>query len=93
MRRKYSDCNLHNGNCTECARAVNGVDCHGRAISKLEWARLAAGMSQQQLSAASGVNVRQIQRVEYGESEPGNLAVRTIFALADALDVDPRNLF
>lgn len=93
MRRKYSDCNLLNGNCAECARTADGVDCHGCAISKLEWARLAAGMSQQRLSAVSGVHVRQIQRVEYGESEAGNLAARTIFALADALGVDPRNLF
>ena len=92
MRRKYSDCNLLNGNCAECSRAMVGVDCHGRTLSKLELARLGAGMSQKQLAEKSKVNVRQIQRVEWGEADAGNLTVRTMFALADALGVDPREL-
>lgn len=49
-------------------------------------------MSQQQLAAASNVNVRQIQRVELGEAEPGNLTAKNLLALADALGVDPHNL-
>lgn len=92
MRRKYGDCQQRDGNCTLCSLVKDGRDCHNRPISKLEWARLGACMSQQQLSEASGVNVRQIQRVELGEAEPGNLTAKNLLALADALCVDPREL-
>lgn len=92
MRRKYGDCQLVDGNCTICSLVNYGRDCHNRPISKLEWARLEAGMTQQDLSAASGVNVRQIQRVELCEAEAGNLTARNLLALADALDVDLRSL-
>ena len=60
--------------------------------SKLRAARISAGMTQQQLSAASGVNARQIQRVELGESTAGNLTAKNLLSLADALGVDPRAL-
>lgn len=92
MRRKYHDCQLQDGNCTQCSLVNYGRDCHNRHISKLEWARLAAGMSQQELAATSDVNVRQIQRVELGESEAGNLTAKNLLALADALGVDPSEL-
>lgn len=92
MRRKYGDCQRADGNCTICSLVNYGLDCHNRPISKLEWARLGAGMSLQQLSQASGVNVRQIQRVELGEAEAGNLTARNLLALADALGVDAREL-
>lgn len=58
----------------------------------LQEARLAAGLTQKQLAEASGVNVRQIQRVELGEAEAGNLTARNLLALADALGVDAREL-
>lgn len=58
----------------------------------LQEARLAAGLTLKQLSEASGVNVRQIQRVELGESEAGNLTARNLISIADALGVDARNL-
>lgn len=92
MRRKYGDCQRQDGNCTLCSLVSYGRDCRNRPISKLEWARLGTEMSQQELAGASGVNVRQIQRVELGEAEAGNLTARNLLALADALDVDPREL-
>ena len=55
-------------------------------------ARLSAGMTQQQLSKLSGVNIRQIQRVELGESEAGNLTAKNLLAIADALGVEIREL-
>lgn len=54
--------------------------------------RKAARMTQQQLADQSGVNVRQIQRVESGESLAGNLTAKNLIAIADALSVDPHNL-
>lgn len=55
-------------------------------------ARIAAGFTQQQLAKLSGVNARQIQRVEIGEAEAGNLTAKNLLSIADALGVDPREL-
>lgn len=92
MRRKYADCIRVDGNCTLCSLVNHGMDCRNNPISKLEWARRGAGMEQKDLSAASGVNVRQIQRVEWGEAEAGNLTARNLLAIADAIGVDAHDL-
>ena len=55
-------------------------------------ARLAAGLTQQQLAKLSGVNSRQIQKVEAGEIKAGNMTASNLLAIADALGVDPREL-
>lgn len=60
--------------------------------NKLKSARMAASLTQQQLADASGVNIRQIRRVELGTSEAGNMSARNLLAIADILEVDPREL-
>ena len=55
-------------------------------------ARIAAGMTQKDLAKASGVNSRQIQRLELGEADAGNLTAKNLLAIADALGVDPHDL-
>lgn len=55
-------------------------------------ARIAAGLTQEQLAKLSGVNKRQIQRVEIGEAEAGNLTAKNLLAIADALGVEVRDL-
>ena len=92
MRKKYADCQQADGNCTACSLVNYGRDCHNRPITKLEWYRRMAGMTQSQLAEVSGVNIRQIQRVELGEADVGNLTARNIVALADALDMDAKHL-
>lgn len=92
MRRKYGDCKRQDGNCTLCSLANYGRDCHDRPITKLEWARRGAGLTQQQLADAAGANIRLVQKVEGGEAEAGNLTARNLLSLADALGVDPREL-
>lgn len=92
MRRKYSDCQRKDGNCTLCPLVNFGRDCRNNPITKLELARLAAEMSQRDLSSAADVNVRQIQRVEDGSSSAANLTAKNLLALADALNVDPHDL-
>ncbi len=92
MRRKYADCQRTDGDCSVCSLVNYGRDCHNNAITKLEWCRRAAGMSQTDLAEAAGVNVRQIRRVEMGESAAGNLTASNLLAIADALGVDPRDL-
>ena len=54
--------------------------------------RLAAGLTQAQLAAASGVNPRQIQRVESGASKAENLTLKNAVALAAALGVGVEDL-
>ena len=92
MRRKYSDCQRQDGDCTVCSLVSYGRDCHNRPITKLEWARRMAGVTQTELAAKSGVNIRQIQRVEIGEAKAGNLTAKNLIAISDALDVDAKKL-
>ena len=60
--------------------------------NKFKTARKNAGMTQQQLADVSGVNIRQIRRVELGTSDAGNMSARNLLAIADVLGVDPRSL-
>lgn len=92
MRKKYADCQREDGDCTLCSLVNYGRDCCNRPITKLEWSRRMAGMTQAQLSEKSGVYIRQIQRVELGEAEAGNLTAKNLLSIADALGVDARDL-
>lgn len=92
MRRKYRDCQRQDGNCTLCELVRDGLDCHGQRISRLEWARLGAGLSLKDLAEKSGVTYTTIAKVEGGTAQAGNLTAKNIIALADALGVDPRAL-
>lgn len=92
MRRKYNDCQREDGDCTVCSLVNYGRDCHNRPITKLEWSRRMAELTQSELAKKSGVNIRQIQRVELGEAEAGNLTARNLLSIADALGVDAREL-
>lgn len=92
MRRKHKDCQRSDGKCTLCSLVSYGRDCHNRIITKLEWARQMAGITQQQLADAAGVNIRLVQKVEGVEAQAGNLTAKNLIALADALGVDPRDL-
>lgn len=92
MRRKYNDCQREDGDCTACSLVNYGRDCHNRPITKLEWSRRMADMTQSELAKKSGVNIRQIQRVELGEAEADNLTAKNLLAIADALGVDAKFL-
>lgn len=61
-------------------------------VPALRRLRKAAELTQSQLAEASGVNARQIQRVESGDSYAGNLTLRNALALAAALGVKPEEL-
>lgn len=54
--------------------------------------RADAGLTQQQLADAAGVNIRLVQKVEGGEAKAENLTAKNLLALADALNIDPRDL-
>lgn len=61
-------------------------------MSKLAQFRTERGFTQQKLSDLSGVNIRQIQRIESGSSTIENVTLKNALALADALGVDVREL-
>ena len=52
-------------------------------------ARKAKGLTIKQLSDLCGVAPTQIQAVETGKSEPGNMDARNLLAIAKALDANP----
>lgn len=54
--------------------------------------RTAKGLTQAKLAALSGVNVRQIRRIEIGEAKIGNITLDNALALASALGVDVSEL-
>ena len=58
----------------------------------LKAARQSSGMTQKQLADASGVNIRQIQRIENGEGDMSNVTLANAVKLADALGVDVKEL-
>lgn len=49
--------------------------------------RKAKGITQQSLAEKSGVNIRQIQRIEAGGASIENITLKNAAALADALEI------
>lgn len=65
---------------------------YARALGfRLQRARLAKGLSQEAVAHAAGISTFTYQKFEKGESRPGtpmNPRLRTLFALARALEVE-----
>ena len=62
------------------------------SASPLAAYRTRAGMTQAQLAEKSGVNVRQIRRIESGEAKPFNVTTGNLVAIADALGINVKDL-
>lgn len=92
MRRKYNDCQRGDGNCALCSLVSYGRDCRNKPISKAAWYRMAAELEQTQVAEKAGVSLRQVQKLESGEIQAGNMTARNLLAIADALGVDVRDL-
>ena len=58
-------------------------------LTALREARQAAGMSQQELALRCGMSYAQVSKLERGVLDVLNIRVGNLWALADALDVDP----
>lgn len=58
----------------------------------LKDARKLRKMTQQTLANESGVHIRQIQRIESGDSDIKNITAYNLISLCNALDIDPRDL-
>lgn len=94
--------------CIQEGRTISNVGCMPVADAKklgddeiykgyptttwLLYYRLKSGMTQAELSKKSGVYIRQIQKVESGEIETGNMSAKNLIAIADVLGVNPKDL-
>ena len=54
--------------------------------------RTEKGMTQSKLAELSGINARQIRKIETGEIKTKNITIGTITALANALGVEIEDL-
>ena len=61
-------------------------------MSKLYIIRTAKGMTQAKLAELSGINARQIRKIETGEIKAKNITIGTITALSHALGVEIEDL-
>ena len=63
-----------------------------RESEMIRQARLRLGYSQQQVATMVGMQVRQYQRLEYGESDVMKLGMRAGFSLCIVLELDHYDL-
>lgn len=63
-----------------------------KIMAELKELRKFMNMTQKELAEKSGINLRQIQKYEYGEYDTGKMMLRNAIALADALECDVREL-
>lgn len=61
-------------------------------MSRLKAAREDKGLTQKQLAAASGINIKSIQKYESGERDIAKAEVKTVIALADVLEVGVKEI-
>lgn len=63
-----------------------------KIMAELKELRKFMNMTQKELAEKSGINLRQIQKYEYGEYDTSKMMLRNAIALADALECDVREL-
>ena len=91
---RYPDCQMgERSDCSACSLSSYGRDCHNNPVNQLAYLRTEAHLSQSALAKSSGVNIRQIQRIEGGDSEMENVTLKNVVALADALGIQDLRLF
>lgn len=61
-------------------------------MNRLKAKREERGLSQSQLAKASGVSLRNIQAYEQNENDINKAQVRTVIALADALECSVKDI-
>lgn len=90
--KRYQDCIRTDGMCGVCSLSSRGLDCHNNKINNILYNRSVMGMTQQDLSDRSGVNIRQIQKYESGECDIGNMTLKNAVSLARALECSVEEL-
>ena len=91
-KRKYEDCERTDGLCGICSLSSYGNDCHGNRINRILYYRSISGLTQREVSEASGIDIRRIQRFESGECDIGNMTLKNAIALANVFEISPDKL-
>lgn len=60
--------------------------------SKLKRIRIANGITQQELSELSGINIKSIAAYEQNPSKINKASIETIFSIADCLNCDIKDI-
>jgi len=55
----------------------------------IKTARQSAGLTQKQLAEQTGINIRQIQKIEAGDIKVSNLTAANFIRLCRILNIDP----
>ena len=58
----------------------------------LTYYRIQAGLTQKRLADLAGINIRQVQKIENGETLAANTTAKNLLSLADALGIEPHKL-
>lgn len=87
MPKRYDDCVRDDCNCDVCALSNYGHDCRNNPTNIVAYWRKQRGLTQAALAKSAGINIRLLQKIEYGEHALSNTTLKTAFALADALSV------
>ena len=89
MQKMYTT--LHEADISKTVEALDNLlkPAEKKSISFL---RKSKGFTQKELAEAAGLNICQVQRLEYGERKVENLSLKTALALADALGVKAEEL-
>lgn len=83
----YPDCQRSDGDCSARSMPRCGKDCRNAPANTIAYLRARQGMTQQQLADAAGLNIRQVQKFEYGERDISGASLRIAARIADALGI------
>lgn len=85
---RYPDCQMgERSDCSACSLSSYGRDCRNNPANPIAYLRTQHGMTQRQLADAAGMNIRQVQKLESGETLVENTTVKNALAIAAALGV------
>ena len=86
--KRYPDCQMDQSRCEACSLSSYGKDCCGAPANLLLYLRKQRGWTRAQAAKQTGVNQRQLQRIETGEADMGNVTLRNAIKIADAYGVN-----
>lgn len=61
-------------------------------MNKIKSIRESRNLSQSQLAKKAGISVRTLQKYEQEQNNPANAQAKLIIAIAEALEVEPKEL-
>ena len=91
--KRYDDCQYDaGGDCAACPLSSFNRDCRNNPVNTLARYRSLAAITQAKLADLSDVNIRQIQKLEKGDTALANITLKNAVALARALGIAAEDL-